>query len=202
MHVFIVYAHPSKESFTHTVLETFVAGLKESGNTYEISDLYIMNFKADMDLEEYIRESGKEINRSIPGDVRQEQEKITGADLLVFIYPVWWSDCPAKLKGWFDRVYTLGFAYAHGDRTHTRLKFKEKKALIICTAGHPVEHLESIGIADSMRRVMINDRLLGIGVSEAQIVILGGMAAKNPVVREDNLKTAFRLGKMVRRAVD
>ncbi len=49
---------------------------------------------------------------------------------------------------------------------------------------------------------MINDRLLGIGVSEAQIVILGGMAAKDPVVREDNLKTAFRLGKMVRRAVD
>ncbi len=76
MHVFIVYAHPSKESFTHTVLETFVAGLKESGNTYEISDLYCMNFKADMDLEEYIRESGKEINRSIPGDVRQGTELI------------------------------------------------------------------------------------------------------------------------------
>lgn len=28
---------------------------------------------------------------------------------------------------------------------------------------HSVEHLEETGIAESMRRIMVNDRLLGVG---------------------------------------
>src|SRR5690554_2792521 len=124
MHVFIVYAHPSEESFTHAVLKTFIEGIKKAGHTYEISDLYKMDFKSDMDIQEYERESGYNLLRDVPNDVKNEQEKINRANVLVFIYPVWWSDCPAKLKGWFDRVYTLGYAYSYEngeDRKSTRL---------------------------------------------------------------------------------
>ena len=44
MHVFIVYSHPSKDSFTKVVRDEFVKGLEAAGNTYEISDLYEMGF--------------------------------------------------------------------------------------------------------------------------------------------------------------
>jgi len=154
-----------------------------------------MNFKSDMDAEEYARESGFCLSRPIPHDVRLEQEKIDRADVLAFIYPVWWSDCPAKMKGWFDRVYTLGYAYSYENGKHSCARFKVKKALVICPAGHTVEHLEEIGIAESMRRVMLNDRLLGVGAEEAQMIILGGMVSKDPKIREVNLETAFCLGK-------
>ncbi|MBO4908940.1 MAG: NAD(P)H-dependent oxidoreductase [Lachnospiraceae bacterium] len=40
-----------------------------------------------------------------------EQEKIQNSDAIVFIYPVFWTEAPAKLVGWFDRVWTTGFAY-------------------------------------------------------------------------------------------
>jgi NAD(P)H dehydrogenase (quinone) len=65
---------------------------------------------------------------------------------------------------------------------------------VICPAGHPVDHLEKTGIADSMRRVMLNDRLLGVGVKEAQMEILGGMMHNDPDIRKQNLETSYRLG--------
>jgi NAD(P)H dehydrogenase (quinone) len=195
MHVFIVYAHPSEESFTYSVLLAFINGLKHSNHTYEISDLYKMNFKSDMELDEYERESGRGPNRTIPEDIKHEQEKINISDALVLIYPVWWSDCPAKMKGWFDRVYTLGFAYMYEAGKHTGACLKVKKALVLCAAGHTVEYLEEIGIAESMRTVMLKDRLLGVGAEQAEMVILGGMVSKDYEVRERNLKLAFDIGR-------
>ena len=41
------------------------------------------------------------------------QKKISNADRLIFIYPVWWNTMPAILKGFFDRVFTAGFAYRY-----------------------------------------------------------------------------------------
>jgi NAD(P)H dehydrogenase (quinone) len=194
MHVYIVYSHPGRNSFTWEVLQSFVRGLEDAEHTFEVGDLYEMGFKADMDLSQYEREMGSDPEAPVPPDVKAEQEKIDGSDALVFVYPVWWSDCPAKLKGWFDRVLTYGYAYTYDDGEHTTSKIDIVKALVLCPAGHHVEHLEEIGIAESMRRVMLNDRLLGVGVREARMEILGGMSFGDKDVRKRNLEKAYRLG--------
>ena len=195
MHVYVVFAHPSKKSFTRAVLESFTRGLLEAGHTFDIGDLYEMNFKTDMDLAQYKRETGLDPKAPVPGDVKAEQKKIDKAHALVFIYPVWWSDCPAKLKGWFDRVLTYGYAYIYEDGEHVTSKIHIEKALVLCPAGHMVEHLEETGIAESMRRVMLGDRLLGVGVREATMEILGGMFPYDDARREKNLKRAYQLGR-------
>lgn len=195
MHVYIVFAHPSRQSFTWEVLNGFVRGLQDAGHSFEIGDLYEMNFKSDMDLAQYIRETGMDPDAPVPEDVRLEQSKIDQADALAFIYPVWWSDCPAKLKGWFDRVLTYGYAYLYEDGEHVTSRIEIDKALVLCPAGHTVEHLEEIGIAESMRRVMLNDRLLGVSVKEAQMEILGGMAGDDGTCRKRNLERAYKLGR-------
>jgi NAD(P)H dehydrogenase (quinone) len=195
MHVHLVYAHPSRKSFTFSVLESFTAGLREAGHTYSISNLYEMDFQSDMDLDQYRRETSPDPILPVPADVAAEQMKIKDADALAFIYPVWWSDCPAKLKGWFDRVWTIGYAYSYGNSGHTAPGIGIKKALVICSAGHPVEHLEEIGIARSMRCVMLDDRLRGVGIQDAAMEILGGMITQDPVVREGNLRRAHELGR-------
>lgn len=195
MHVYIVFAHPSKKSFTWEVLNAFVRGLGDAGHSYEIGDLYDMKFKSDMDLAQYNRETGMDPDASVPEDVAREQAKINIADALAFVYPVWWSDCPAKLKGWFDRVLTYGYAYVFEEGEHSISKIQIEKALVLCPAGHPVEHLEEIGIADSMRRVMLNDRLLGVGVKQAEMEILGGMVENDASIRNRNLERAYILGK-------
>jgi NAD(P)H dehydrogenase (quinone) len=196
MHIYIIFSHPSKKSFSYAVLESFTKGLADAGHTFEIGDLYEMNFKTDMDLHEYQRETSLDASAPLPEDVRLEQKKIERADALAFVYPVWWSDCPAKLKGWFDRVWTYGYAYFYDEAgEHSISKIQIEKALVLCPAGHSVEYLEEIGIAESMRRIMLNDRLLGVGIKQAKMEILGGMVANDDAIREKNLERAYQVGR-------
>lgn len=194
MHIYIVFAHPSQRSFSRAVLESFTRGLREAGHSFDIADLYAMGFRSEMDEDHYLREMREDPGAPVPDDVRVEQEKIDRADGLAFIYPVWWSDCPAIMKGWFDRVLTYGYAYYLDGDGERRSRIRIDKGLALCSAGHTVEHLEEIGIAESMRRIMLNDRLLGVGVKSAHMEILGGMMPNDDTYRERNLERAYELG--------
>ena len=55
MHVYVIYAHPSKRSFSRTVLDAFTKGLKEAGHSYEVADLYQMDFQSEMDEAQYLK---------------------------------------------------------------------------------------------------------------------------------------------------
>ncbi|MHA1244585.1 MAG: NAD(P)H-dependent oxidoreductase, partial [Candidatus Heimdallarchaeota archaeon] len=43
--------------------------------------------------------------------VRKYQEDIEWSQRIIIVHPVWWSNVPAMLKGYFDRVLSLDFAY-------------------------------------------------------------------------------------------
>lgn len=195
MHVCVVFAHPGRQSFSRDVLMEFLRGLAEAGHSYEVADLYEEGFQSEMDETQYQREVCGDPGRPVPPDIAAEQQRINRARGLVFIYPVWWSDCPAKLKGWFDRVMTHGYAYFYDARGERGTRLNIERALVICAAGHTAEHLEETGIAESMRRVMLGDRLLGIGVRQASMVILGGMMPLDNSHREENLRRAYQLGR-------
>ncbi|MDR0573403.1 MAG: NAD(P)H-dependent oxidoreductase [Tannerella sp.] len=174
MNILIVYAHPSNKSYTYKVLQTLLKALKTDNHQVEISDLYKMEFQSDMTEEEYEREGFAKTELPLSEDVVAEHRKIDRADAIIFLYPVWWSGCPAKMKGWFDRVYSVGYAYGHNPNSEKTVKMKQiKLGLVICTAGHPNDFLEETGIAGSMRNVMLGDRL-GIRFVKKEMIILGG----------------------------
>ncbi|MNK72903.1 Glutathione-regulated potassium-efflux system ancillary protein KefF [compost metagenome] len=171
MNILIVYSHPSKKSYTFQVLERLKSVLANENWNIEISDLYASNFESDLSEAEYEREGFAKTQLPIPQDVLNEQEKIEKADCIIFLYPVWWSDCPAKLKGWFDRVYSVGYAYGQNE---TSRKMKTiPLGLVICTAGHPNDFLNEIEIAQSMEKIMLEDRL-GKRFIQKEMIILGG----------------------------
>ena len=116
MNVLIIYCHPSKESYTYQILKQLKESLKNGNIKFNISDLYEMDFQTDMTEQEYRREGFSNLELPISSDVLEEQKKIENADCVIFLYPVWWSDCPAKLKGWFDRVYSVGYAYGYDNK--------------------------------------------------------------------------------------
>ncbi len=191
MRVFIVYCHPSEDSFTKNMCDAFIKGLTDSGNEYIISDLYKMGFQTDMTEEEYLRDANYINTPNVAEDVLLEQEKINSADAIAFIYPVFWTEAPAKLVGWFDRVWSYGFAY--GEKTMKVLD----KALILCSAGNPIERLEENGLLDSMKRVMLGDRLFG-RAKQMEFIVFDNTSRENELREKNwdaNLQKAYEIGK-------
>jgi len=193
MNILIVYSHPSEKSYTFQILQKLKNEINKQNWTLQISDLYAMNFQSDMSAEEYEREGFAKTNLPISADVLAEHEKIEKADCIIFLYPVWWSDCPAKLKGWFDRVYSVGYAYGQNE---TSKKMKTiPLGLVICTAGHPNEFLEEINMAQSMQTIMLDDRL-GKRFENKEMVILGGTLELEKVMVKHFLQIEDVIGKI------
>lgn len=172
MKVFIVYCHPSEDSFTKNIRDAFIKGITDSGNEYIMSDLYAMDFKTDMTEQQYLRDAKYKNIPFTEEDVLAEHEKINSADAIAFIYPVFWTEAPAKLVGWFDRVWTYGFAY--GD--DKKMKMLDK-AMMLCIAGTPIEKLEHFGLLASMKKVMLGDRLFN-RAKQSEFVVFDGTSRK------------------------
>ena len=191
MNVFIVYCHPSEDSFTREVRDSFIAGLESAGHSYTLSDLYRMNFLTDMSEDEYRREAYYRRDLPVPQDVAAEHEKINQCDAIVFIYPVFWTEAPAKLVGWFDRVWTFGFAYGE----NRGMKVLEK-GLVLCIAGNTIEYFERTGLGDAMKRVALDDRLFD-RVKTKEMIIFDATSRELPerdLNREKHLNRAFQAG--------
>ncbi len=194
MHIYTLFAHPHHTSFSRKMLHKFTKGLTDAGHTYEVNDLYASNFQSEMSLAEYEREMGNDPHAPLTKDVIAEHQKIAKADGLAFIYPLWWSDCPAKMKGWFDRVLTLGYAYFYSDEGEKGTHIAIKKAAVITSAGHSEEYLEEKGILPAMKKIMLEDRLLNIGVTSADLTVIGPVLPTDTDDKSDLLAEVYRLG--------
>ncbi|GIF63760.1 flavodoxin family protein [Asanoa ishikariensis] len=190
--VHVVYAHPSAHSFTREVRDAFLGGLADTGHTWTVSDLYAMAFRPELTLDEYEREGGRDATAPVGDDVAAEHAKLDAAEVWAFVYPVWWADCPALLKGWFDRVWTVGYAYKPA-----RLR-PARKALMLCTAGYTVAELESSGCYQAMRTTMLTDRI-GERARSSEFVVLGGTTVRDS---DDQESWAALRATHLRRAAD
>ncbi len=168
MLVFVVYCHPSKKSFTHDMKQEFLKGLSDANHEFIVSDLYEMNFHEEMSEEEYEREAYYSTEIPVAEDVMEEQRKIQQSDAIVFIYPVFWTEAPSKLVGWFDRVWTSGFAYSPDPQMNIL-----KKALFLVSAGKTLESLEETGESNAMRIVMLGDRIRNRALEKEMIIFDG-----------------------------
>ncbi len=148
MNVLYVYAHPEPRSFNAALRDTALVTLARSGHQVKVSNLYVMKFKAVLDPQDFrIRADPDQFNPaaeqihgfrtgSLAPDIREEIEKISWADLIIFQFPVWWSSLPAILKGWFDRVFVQGFVVdLEQGRVYDRGLLRGKKGLIVATCG-------------------------------------------------------------------
>lgn len=145
MKCLIVYAHPNPKSFNNAVKETVVEELKRAGEEVTIRDLYALNFNPVLRGDDF----GAIQKGSVLEDVKAEQEHIRSADVIVFVSPLWWTGLPAILKGYIDRVFTIGFAYAFTETGVTGL-LKDKSVMLFTTTGTPHDMYEASGMFKSL----------------------------------------------------
>ena len=112
VHCLVVSAHPLAESLCHRLTATILAEL----DTYEWSadhlDLYKEGFAPTLTADE--RRSYYEPHFDTSA-VEAEISRLCRAEVLILVFPTWWFCFPAILKGWFDRVWAPGFAFANAE---------------------------------------------------------------------------------------
>jgi len=165
MNVLIVFAHPEPRSLNASLRDVAVEQLKAEGHAVQQSDLYGMNWKAQIDRDDFpslaadvrlgvAQASGEAfLGNGLTNDVRLEQEKLQWADAVILQFPLWWFSMPAILKGWIDRVFSRGFAYGVGEHSEKRWgdRYGEgvlagKRAMLLVTVGGWADHYGPRGI--------------------------------------------------------
>ncbi|MBW5448875.1 flavodoxin family protein [Cohnella sp. CFH 77786] len=189
----IVYAHPNPDSFNHAVLETAVHALKKKGHEVVVRDLYGIDFEPVLKPEDTAAMKAGQT----PGDIRTEQEYIAQADAITFIYPIWWTGMPAILKGYVDRVFSYGFAYAYGEAGIDKL-LQGKKGLILNTHGTPKEIYDQIGMTEGLKLTSDTGIFEFTGIEPVAHLLFGsvpsaGEAALKEILKqvEDTVNTVF-----------
>ena len=105
----IIHADPRTDTLTAAARDSMANLLASDGWEVEVRSLYEDGFDPVATAEEVSFQ--KPSRNGIDPQVAQYQDLIRKADALILVYPLWWIQPPAILKGWQDRVFTYGFAY-------------------------------------------------------------------------------------------
>ena len=142
MNHLLVYAHPYPGSFCHAMKEKVIRVSKELGMPIHVRDLYQIGFNPVLSGEDLADVQSNTLSKS----VTDEQKYLQWADLISFLYPVWWMGMPSLLKGYLDRVLTHGFAYGK-EGTH----LNGKQVLAIASMGTSQKEVEETGYLGAMK---------------------------------------------------
>lgn len=146
MNILIVYAHPQNpSSFNQQICNTIKTSAVQAGNAVEVRDLYALEFNPVLSAAEL---SAKQA----PAEVIAEQEFICWADMLVFVYPLWWGGMPAIMHGYLDRIFSYGFAYTSGNNGSVGL-LGDKRIVLINTIGANLQHYQQNGMINALETI-------------------------------------------------
>lgn len=170
MNHLIIFAHPNNQSFNHAIVERVVKAGQSAKVETVARNLYSLNFNPVLSWEE-MQAAGQKIT---PSEIQYEQQLITRADLITLVYPIWWMGFPAILKGYLDRVLTLGFAYKIGETGSTGL-LQGKKMQQFITIGSNVAQYQALGFDKSLADCLINGLFNYCGITDIQYEIFGDL---------------------------
>jgi NAD(P)H dehydrogenase (quinone) len=138
--------------------------------------------------------------RGAPEDVATQQDMVARADGLVFIAPIYFSGFPAILKGWIERVLTLGFAYElnpdawHGDIAGRRPLLHHTRALVINTTLFDRRAYE--GGLDAPMKATLAQMLLDFkDLGQIDHVSFYAVHGTDEATRQTYLEQAYALGR-------
>jgi len=169
MNVLVISAHDDTKSFVAAMHNTALGVFERTQNKVLVSDLYAQSFNPVASTLDFKTSSGTHANymfeqqravntgSGFSPDLQSEMDKVAKADFIVIHFPLWWSGPPAILKGWFERVLAMGFAWNAQNR-YAKGLMKGKKVLLSVSVGDP----ESFYSSDGMHKATVDQHLYGL----------------------------------------
>ena len=103
----VVIAHPKAVSLTSAAAAAYAEEARAMGHDVVVRDLYRMGFDPCLRAEEIPTERGA----AFAPEIVAEREALADVDIFCFVYPLWFNAPPAILKGYLDRVFSMGFGF-------------------------------------------------------------------------------------------
>ena len=165
MKVFIVHAHPEPTSFCAALKDAAVARLSSRGHEVVVTDLYAEGFNPVAGRHDFLsmhdarrfHYQDEQLHAARGGgfspELRRDQERLLWCDLLMFVFPLWWSNMPAILKGWVDRVLAYGVAYLDVLRFEKGM-LRGRCGLACVTTGGTVERFSPGGVYGPIEQIL------------------------------------------------
>ena len=161
MRAVVVLTHPAEQSFTRATCDAAVRGLTRAGHDVTVLDLYRMGFQPAMTNAERIAYHGDE--PVVDPLVAKSVATIRGAEILVFVYPTWWSGLPAMLKGWLEKTMLPGVAFVFNADHRVRPGLTSVRRIVgISSYGSPRLYIKAIH--DNGRRTLLRALRLNTGL--------------------------------------
>lgn len=136
MRAVVIYSHPLEGSFCSSLRDAALRGLRAGGHDVTLIDLAADGFNPVMSTSEW--EMYYKSERHVPDDVESYVSLVTDAEILVFVYPTWWSSVPAQLKGWMERVLVPGVGFHMTSKNKLRPGLRNlKHVVVVTTFGSP-----------------------------------------------------------------
>ncbi|HTP58227.1 MAG TPA: NAD(P)H-dependent oxidoreductase [Spirochaetia bacterium] len=188
MRILEILCHPRPGSFNHTLAASARDRLRALGHEVFFHDLHEEGFDPVLDSSELSR------LYSLDGLVQEHSRELSQADGLVIFHPDWWSQPPAMLKGWVDRVFRQGVAYELDGEDGSEKKWKGllagKKGFVFCTSD--AEEGETVGALESLWK----NAILGRCGMEAECFVVRDMRGPQQARRRDWIRfVTDRLGR-------
>ena len=137
MRILVVYCHPVESSYCNALHRTVLTSLREKHELRDC-DLYASGFNPVLSQQERLDYfDHTENNRA---KVQEYIDDLHWCEGLVFVFPTWWYNLPAMLKGWLDRVFLpdVAFVLTGDKRNPLESKLRHIRLLAaVTTYGSP-----------------------------------------------------------------
>jgi NAD(P)H dehydrogenase (quinone) len=188
--VLLILGHPSKKSFCKGILDSYKKGLEKTNCEYK--ELYLCDLNFNLNLGGNFEQANE-----IESDILLAQELLKWADHYVFVYPIWWGNIPALLKGFIDRAFLPGVTFKYQKNSPFPEKLlKGKTARLLVTMDSPNWWFKFV-YRSSANHAMKEATLNFCGVSPVKITIMDKVRESTIEQRNLFLNKVENLGKNI-----
>lgn len=128
--ILVIVGHPDSSSFGAALAESYVESLRATGAVVETLVL------ADLDFDPVLR-GGYRKQQPLEPDLVRAKEAIERAQHVAWFFPMWWAAPPALVKGFIDRTFLPGWAFAYGEGTFPEKLLRGRSARFVTTMDSP-----------------------------------------------------------------
>jgi putative NADPH-quinone reductase len=150
MRILVVFAHPTRESFSGALLAVVLEELAAQGHELDLLDLYAERFDPVLSEREW-----RCYEKKVDPEIQRYAEQIHLADGLIWVFPTWNNGLPAILKGYVDRVWKPNVAFRIDQSHKVRFDSLDNLNFFVAITTYGASWMASTLVGNPCKRFLV-----------------------------------------------